>query len=92
MTPIQASKKSNEKVLYNNFKDNRETQKPKFNLAQIVRTADIKRVFSKEESESFNYNPYTITQIIHNTIPSYMLNYKSERLNKTFINAYKTTS
>ena len=41
MTPIQASKKSNEKEVYSNLKDNREVRKPKFNLGQLVRTADI---------------------------------------------------
>ena len=30
MSPIQASKKSNEKIVSNNLKDNREIQKPKF--------------------------------------------------------------
>ena len=47
MTPIQASKKSNEKEVFSNLKDNRGIQKPKHNLGQLVRTADIKRVFSK---------------------------------------------
>ena len=32
MTPIQASKKSNEKIVHNNLKDNREIQKPKNKL------------------------------------------------------------
>ena len=32
MTPIQASKKSNEKLVYNNLKDDREIQKPKYKL------------------------------------------------------------
>ena len=50
MTPIQASKKTNEKLVYNNLKDNREKQKPKFKFGQLVRTADIKRVFSKGDS------------------------------------------
>ena len=50
MKPIDASKKSNEKVVYNNLKDDREKQKPKFELGQLVRTADIKRVFSKGDS------------------------------------------
>ena len=50
MTPLQASKKSNEKLVYTNLKDNREVQKPKFNLGQLVRAADIKRVFSKGDS------------------------------------------
>ena len=40
-TPIQASKKSNEKVVHNNLKDNTEIQKPKYKLGQLVRTADI---------------------------------------------------
>ena len=47
MTPIQASKKINEKIVYSNLQDKREKQKPKFKLGQLVRTADIKKVFSK---------------------------------------------
>ena len=41
MTPIQASKKSNQKLVYNNLKDDREVQKPKFKLGQLIRVADI---------------------------------------------------
>ena len=48
MTPIQASRKLNEKEVYSNLKDNREVRKPKFKLGQLFRTADIKKVFSKE--------------------------------------------
>ena len=47
MTPIQACKKSNEKEVFSNLRDNRVKQKPKFKLGQVVRTADITRVFSK---------------------------------------------
>ena len=50
MTLIQASNKSNEKIFYSNLKDNREVRKPKLKLGQLVRTADIKRVFSKGDS------------------------------------------
>ena len=71
MTPIQASKKSNEKKVYNNLKDKREIQKPKFKLGQLIRTNDIKRVFSKGDSTNYSYKLYTITEVIHNTIPSY---------------------
>ena len=39
MTPIQASKKSNEKEVYSNLKDNREVRKPKFNLGQLVQSS-----------------------------------------------------
>ena len=82
MTPNQASKKSNEKLVYTNFKDNREVRKTKFNLGQLVRTADIKRVFSKGDSKNYSYKKYTITEVIHNTIPSYRIDYLPERYNE----------
>ena len=85
MTPIQASKKVNEKLVYNNLKDNREIQKPKFKLGQLVRTADIKRVFSKGDSTNWSYNLYTITEIIHDIIPSYRINYLPERYNENLL-------
>ena len=70
MTPIQASKKSNERKVYSNLKDNREVRKPKFKLGQLIRTADIKKVFSKGDSTNYSYQIYTITEVIHDTIPS----------------------
>ena len=50
MTPIQASKKVNEKLVYSNLQDKRKELDPNFKLGQLVRTADIKRVFSKGDS------------------------------------------
>ena len=85
MTPIQASKKSNEKLVYNNLKDNRDIQKPNFKLGQLFRTADIKKVFSKGDSTNWSYSLYTITEIIHDTIPSYRINYLPERYNQNLL-------
>ena len=85
MTPIQASKKSNQKLVYNNLKDNREVLKPKFNLGQLVRTADIKRVFSKGDSTNWSYKLYTITEVIHDTISSYRIDYLPERYNENLL-------
>ena len=85
MTPIQASKKSNQKLVYNNLKDDREVQKPKFNLGQFVRTADIKKVFSKGDSTNWSYKLYTITEVIHDTIPSYRIDYLPERYNENLL-------
>ena len=73
MTPIKASKKSIEKEVYSNLKDIREVRK-KFNLGQLVRTAGFKRVFSKGDSKNWSYNLYTITENIHETIRSCLLN------------------
>ena len=55
MTPNQASKKSNAKLVYSNLKDRRVKQQPKFKLGQLVRTADIKKVFSKGDSTNYSY-------------------------------------
>ena len=85
MTPNQASKKSNEKLVYNNLKDDREIQKPKFKLGQLVRTADIERVFSKGDSTNWSYKLYTITEVIHDTIPSYRIDYLPERYNQNLL-------
>ena len=56
MTPIEASKKSNEKQVYTNLQDRRVGQKTKLRLSQLVRTADIKRVFSKGDSTNYSIN------------------------------------
>ena len=45
MTPVHASKKSNKKAVFDNLRDDRQKQKPKFKLGQLVRTTDIKKVF-----------------------------------------------
>ena len=85
MTPVQASKKSSEKLVYSNLKDDRVKQHPKYKLSQLVRTADIKRVFSKGDSTNWSYKLYTITEIIHDTIPSYRIDYLPERYNENLL-------
>ena len=85
MTPIQASKKSNEKIVFDNLRDDRQKQRPKFKLGDLVRTADIKKVFSKGVSTNWSYNLYTITEIIHDTIPSYRIDYLPERYNQNLL-------
>ena len=85
MKPIDASKKSNQKLVYNNLKDDREARKPEFKLGDSVRTADIKKVFSKGDSTNWSYKLYTITEVIHDTIPSYRIDYLPERYNENLL-------
>ena len=85
MTPNHASKKSNEKIVYNNLKDNREVRKPKFKLGGLVRTSDIRRVFSKGDSTNYSYKLYTTTEVIHDTKPSYRIDYLLERYNQNLL-------
>ena len=85
MTPVQASKKVNEKIVYSNLRDKRDVRKPKFKLGQLVRTADIKKVFSKDDSTNYSYKLYTITEVIHDTIPSYRIDFLPERYNENLL-------
>ena len=62
MTPNQAGKKSNERKVYSNLQDQRVRQQPKFKVSQLVRTADIKRVFSRGNSTNWSYKLYTKTE------------------------------
>ena len=85
MTPVQASKKSNEKEVFSNLRDDRIKRQPKFKLGDLVRTADIKRVFSKGDSTNWSYKLYTITEVIHDTIPSYRIDYLPERYDENLL-------
>ena len=91
MKPIDASKKSNQKIVYNNLKDDRKIRKPKFILGYLVRTSDIKKVFSKGDSTNCSYILYTITEVIHDTIPSYRINKLPERYNDNLLLPTKLT-
>ena len=75
MTPSKAFKKANEKLVYTNLQDLIVRQKPVYKLGQLVRTADIRSVFSKGDSTMWSYILYTITEVIHDTIPKYRINY-----------------
>ena len=85
MTPIQASKKINEKLVLSNLRDDRVKRQPKFKLGDLVRTADIKRVFSKGDSTNWSYKLYTITEVIHDIITSYRIDYLPERYNENLL-------
>ena len=85
MTAIQASKKSNEKLVYTNLQDQTLKQQQKFKLGELVRTADIKRVLSRGGSTNYSYKLYEITEVIHDTIPSYRLSFLPERYNENLL-------
>ena len=84
MTPNQASKKSKEKEVYSNLKHNGKVREPKFKLGQLVPTADIKKVFSKGDSTNYSYKLYTVTEVIHDTIPATESTIYPRHIMKTF--------
>ena len=82
MKPVDAFKNSIEKEVYSNLQDKRQKERPKFQLGQLVRTADIKRGFSKGDSTNCSYKLHTKAEVIHDTIPSYRINHLPESYNQ----------
>ena len=85
LTPIQASLKKNEGCVYKNLLDKRKKVKPKFQINDLVRTADLKKTFSKGDTSNWSYKLYKITEIINDTIPSYKIDNLPERYNESLL-------
>ena len=77
--------KKNEGFVYNNLLDKREKVKPKFQLNDLVRSADLKETLSKSDTTNWSYKLYKITEIINETIPSYHLDILPERNNESLL-------
>ena len=91
LTPIQASLKKNEGYVYKNLLDKRKKTKPKFHVNDLVRTADLKRTFSKGDTTNWSYKLYKKTEIINDTIPSYKIDNLSERYNESLLKKTELT-
>ena len=85
LTPIQASLKKNEGCVYKNLLNKRKKVKPKFQINDLVRTADLKKTFSKGDTTNWSYKLYKITEIINDTIPSYKIDNLPERYNESLL-------
>ena len=73
LTPIQGSLKKSEGFVNKNFLDKRKKIKPKYEIGDIVRTADLKKTFSKSDTTNWSYDLFKITEILNDTIASYRL-------------------
>ena len=85
LSPKDASLKKNEGFVYKNLLDKRNKIKPKFQINDLVRTADLKKTFSKGDTTNWSYKLYKITEIINDTIPSYKIDNLSERYNESLL-------
>ena len=86
LTPIQASLKKNEGYVYKNLLDKRKKVKPKFQINDLVRTADLRdKRFLKSDTTNWSYKLYKITEIINDTIPSYRLDNLPESYNEALL-------
>ena len=91
LTLIQASLKKNEGFVYNNFLDKRKKINPKFQVNDLVRTADLKKTFSKSDTTNWSYKLYKITEQIKDTIPSYHLDNVPDRYNEALLKKTELT-
>ena len=91
LTPIQASLKTNEGFVYKNLLDKRKKVKPKFQINDLVRTADLKKTFSKGDTTNWSYKLYKITEIINDTMPSYRIDNLKERYNESLLKKTELT-
>ena len=91
LTPSQASLKKNEGYIYKNLLDKRKKITAKFQINNLVRTADIKRTFSKSDTTNWSYKLYKNTEIINDTIPSYHIHNLKERYNESLLKKTELT-
>ena len=85
LKPIQACLKKNEGYVYIILLDKRKKKTLKFQINDLVRTADLKKTFPKGDTTNWSYKVYKITEIINDTIPSYHLDNLKERYNESLL-------
>ena len=91
LSPKDASLKKNEGYVYKNLLDKRKKVNPKFQINDLVRTADLKKTFSKGDTTNWSYKIYKITEIINDTIPSYKIDNLPERYNESLLKKTELT-
>ena len=91
LSPKDASLKKNEGFVYKNLLDKRKKVKPKFQINDLVRVADLKKTFSKGDTTNWSYKLYKIKEIINDTIPSYKIDNLSERYNESLLKKTELT-
>ena len=83
MTPIQAILEKNKGYVLKNLLDKRKKIKPKYEIGDLVRTADLKKnVF---EIGHDKYRLFKVTEIIKDTKPAYKIDKLPERYNESLI-------
>ena len=82
LTWIEGPLKRNEGFAYENLLDNR---KKKFKIHDFVRTANLKKTFSKGDTTNWLDKLYEIKENITDTIPSYRIDKLPERYNQALL-------
>ena len=91
LSPKDASLKKNEGFVYKNLLDKRKKVKPKYEIGDLIRTADLKKTFSKGDTTNWSYKLYKTTEIINDTIPAYKIDNLKERYNESLLKKTELT-
>ena len=91
LTPIEASLNKNEGYVFKFLLNKRKKITPKFQINDLVRTADLKKTFSKSDTTNWSYTFYKITELINDTIPSYHNDNLSQRYNEALLKKTELT-
>ena len=70
LTPIKGSLKKNAGFAYNNLLNKRKNVKPKFQVHDLVRVGDLRKMFAKGDTTNWSYIVYQLTKIFNDTIQS----------------------
>ena len=77
--------KRNEGYVYKNLLDKRKKVNLNFQVIALVKTADLKKPFSKGDTTKRSYKVFKMKKIVIDTIPSYHIDILPERYNKAFL-------
>ena len=78
--------------MYKKLLDNRKKVKPKFQINDLVRSADLKKTFSKGDTTNWSYKLYKITEIIKDTVAAYKKDNLKERYNESLLKKTELTT
>ena len=79
LTPLHASLKKNEGYVFRHLLDKRIKVKPKIQVKDLLRVADLRKTFSRGDTTNWSYKKYKISQFINETIASYRIDNLPER-------------
>ena len=83
--------KKNEGFFHQNSSDERKRIKQSYKIHNLVRTADLKKTFSKGDTTNCSYELYKISKGVKGTMPSYCINDLPERYNEVLLRKKKIT-
>ena len=92
LTPKDVSLKKNEGIVYKIILDKRKKIKRKFQINDLVRTADLRdKHFLKSDTTIWSYKLYKITEIVKDTVPAYKIDILPERYNESLLKKTELT-